>query len=72
MRAPLPFPALLAYSSDDPYCDAGRALGMAADWHAEAVALGPLGHVNGESGLGDWPAGLALLQRLAATTGAAA
>jgi predicted alpha/beta hydrolase family esterase len=28
------------------------------------VSIGPAGHINGESGLGDWPEGRALLERL--------
>jgi predicted alpha/beta hydrolase family esterase len=65
VRTPLPFAAELIYSDDDPYCAAERALGMAADWGARAESLGAAGHVNAESGLGDWPAGMARLAALA-------
>ena len=64
VRQRLPFPATLAYSEDDPYCDAERACGMADDWGAEVVSVGAAGHINGESGLGVWPAGLRLLRAL--------
>jgi predicted alpha/beta hydrolase family esterase len=37
---------------------------MARDWGCASFDIGPRGHVNGESGLGDWPEGRALLQRL--------
>ena len=57
-RTPLPFPARVVYSADDPYCSAERALGMAASWGAPATCAGAAGHLNGESGLGDWPEGL--------------
>jgi len=30
---------------------------MAADWGADALDAGPRGHLNSESGLGDWPEG---------------
>ncbi len=63
-RQPLPFPALVVYSDDDPYCSAECAAGMAASWGVTAVALGRRGHVNAESGLGDWPEGLDLLRRV--------
>ena len=63
-RQKLPFPAVVVYSSNDPFCAAPRALAMAADWGAEAQSLGDKGHINGESGLGDWPEGLRWLQRL--------
>ena len=64
VRQRLPFPALMPYSTDDPFCSSERALAMAADWGAEAVSLGDKGHLNGDSGLGDWPEGFDWLQRL--------
>jgi len=65
-RPRLPFASVVVASSDDPFCSPERAAGMAADWGAEFVLAGPLGHVNAASGLGDWPEGRALLKRLAA------
>ena len=64
VREPLPFPALVLHSSDDPFCEAGRAQAMAADWGLLAVSLGAAGHVNADTGLGDWPEGLAWLRRV--------
>ncbi|MBS0294064.1 MAG: alpha/beta hydrolase [Proteobacteria bacterium] len=63
-RQPLAFPALLVGSRNDPYCSLERARGMAQDWGARFVDLGNRGHVNAESGLGDWPEGRALLHSL--------
>lgn len=63
-RQRLPFPALAVVSQDDPFCSPGRAAGLAADWGAELVSIGARGHINGDSGLGDWPEGRALLQAL--------
>ena len=54
----------MPYSTEDPFCSSERALAMAADWGAEAVSLGDKGHLNGDSGLGDWPEGFDWLQRL--------
>ncbi|WP_298834871.1 alpha/beta hydrolase [uncultured Piscinibacter sp.] len=65
VRERLPFASLAVLSNDDPFCSMPRALKMAADWDAEVVEIGARGHINGESGLGDWPAGLALLHGLA-------
>jgi len=67
VRHRLPFPALLVAADNDPYCDAQRSRGMAADWGARFVDRGPGGHLNGESGLGDWPEGRALLNELLTT-----
>ena len=61
---PLPFPAHVVYSTDDPFCTADRALAMAAAWGARATAMGPRGHLNADSGLGDWPEGRAWLNGL--------
>jgi predicted alpha/beta hydrolase family esterase len=64
-RAPLPFPAIAVISSDDPYGAPARMRAVAADWGARIVEAGPRGHLNAESGLGDWPEGRALLLSLA-------
>jgi uncharacterized protein len=69
VRERLPFASLAVVSSDDPYCAFPRATEMAADWGAELVEIGAHGHINGDSGLGDWPEGLALLHRLAGRRG---
>jgi predicted alpha/beta hydrolase family esterase len=69
VRQRLPFPAKLLYSDNDPYCAPSRALRLAADWGSKAVDVGAAGHVNGDSGLGDWPAGLVHLTRLAERVG---
>jgi predicted alpha/beta hydrolase family esterase len=66
VRARLPFPARVVASADDPFCTPERARAMAADWGAEFVDAGPRGHLNAESGLGDWPDGRVLLAGLLA------
>jgi predicted alpha/beta hydrolase family esterase len=66
VRARLPFAAIAVTSSDDPYCTPERAQAMVRDWGARLETIGARGHINGESGLGDWPAGRALLEALCA------
>ena len=61
-RQRLPFPAVLVGSRNDPYCPFERAQGLAADWGARFVDAGERGHINAESGVGDWDEGHALLQ----------
>jgi predicted alpha/beta hydrolase family esterase len=61
VRRLLPFPAILLYSEDDPYGSPEHALQLARQWGASAFSLGAAGHVNADSGLGDWPAGRAQL-----------
>ena len=72
VRQRLPFRSLVVSSSDDPFCGPGRSAGMASDWGSQTVALGARGHINGESGLGDWPEGWALLQAMTQGTAEAA
>ncbi|HEY0857839.1 MAG TPA: alpha/beta hydrolase [Albitalea sp.] len=64
VRSTLPFASVVVASDDDPFCGAERALAMARDWGSMVVGLGARGHVNGESGLGDWPQGFDLLVQL--------
>ncbi|AMM24687.1 RBBP9/YdeN family alpha/beta hydrolase [Variovorax sp. PAMC 28711] len=61
VRTPLPFPSCLVAADNDVYCAADRSRQLAADWGARLVDAGPRGHLNSDSGLGDWPEGRALL-----------
>lgn len=67
VTARLPWPAVLAYSDDDPFAAPAASLALADVWGAAAWPLGARGHINAESGLGEWPEGQdrlrALLQR---------
>ncbi len=65
-RQALPFASCMLYSSNDPFCASTRALAMARDWGSQAIGLGAAGHINADTGLGDWPAGLELVQQLQA------
>jgi uncharacterized protein len=60
---PLRFPALMVASSNDPYITAARSATIAAAWGASLADIGPHGHINAASSLGDWPDGQALLDR---------
>jgi len=66
-RQPLPFPTVLVGSRNDPYGSYERVQSLAEAWGAAFVDLGERGHINAESGLGDWPQGLALLAPLMKT-----
>jgi predicted alpha/beta hydrolase family esterase len=63
-RQRLPFKAVVVGSENDPYCSLDEAQTLALNWGAQWVNLGPAGHINTESKLGDWPQGLALLNEL--------
>lgn len=51
----LPFRTILFASENDPYCSATRLREIAEGWGATWIDAGPRGHLNDESGLGDWP-----------------
>ncbi|WP_084103538.1 alpha/beta hydrolase [Demequina sp. NBRC 110056] len=57
-------PVTVIASRDDPYAAYGHAASVAADLGAELVDAGERGHLNADSGLGAWPGGLDLLERL--------
>ena len=60
----LPFKSILLGSQDDPFCSFARAQGFAAAWGSDFRDYGARGHINADSGLGDWPEGRALLAQL--------
>lgn len=62
--AKLGFPALMVSSTDDPFGSPDYRRRVSADWGADLEFIGEAGHINGTSGLGDWPQGKALLARL--------
>lgn len=65
VRHRLPFPALAVVSDDDPYSPLAEAERLAADWGcAEVRCLPGRGHLNADSGLGDWPEARAWLTAL--------
>ncbi|MBU3079199.1 RBBP9/YdeN family alpha/beta hydrolase [Sphingomonas quercus] len=62
--AALPFPAIVVASEDDPYARLERSREMAGAWLADFVNVGPAGHINAASELGEWRAGQQLLELL--------
>jgi uncharacterized protein len=63
---PLPYRSVVVASTNDPYCPIRTAGAYARAWGSEVVRLQNAGHINVESGHGEWPLGLALLQSLLA------
>lgn len=61
----LPYRSVLVASSNDPYCPVRLAGAYARAWGSEFVRLPEAGHINIDSGHGEWPLGVALLQSLA-------
>lgn len=60
----LPFRSVMVASRDDGYASFERSAWMARTWGSDLVDAGRSGHINASSGLGDWPEGQHLLDRL--------
>jgi uncharacterized protein len=65
-RKPFPFASIVVASTSDPFGSVGFAQDCAAAWGSRFVSIGPAGHINSESGLGEWAEGMALFRQLAA------
>lgn len=63
-RRPLPFPSIVAASTDDPLGNPVRLQALARAWGSRWHSLGPVGHLNPASGFGDWPQALDLIEEL--------
>ncbi|WP_134706056.1 alpha/beta hydrolase [Rahnella sp. CJA17(1/100)] len=66
LPAPLAVPGLLVASHTDPLLTFTRAEFWAQAWRCELADIGEAGHINVESGFGDWSWGLAKLEVFAA------
>lgn len=62
----LPFPSILAASTDDPWIAIERARDLASFWGSHFVDVGAQGHINAASGLGWWRDGQDMLDRVVA------
>lgn len=60
----LPFPSVVVASTDDPYVTVERATTFATAWGSVLKRVEGAGHLNSASGLGEWPAGFAVLEEL--------
>jgi uncharacterized protein len=60
----LPFPSIVVASTNDYYVPPEKAAYFAKSWGSRLVSIGDRGHINSDSGLGDWTQGHELLQTL--------
>jgi uncharacterized protein len=63
---PFTFPSIVVASSNDPYGNLEFAKSCALAWGSRFVGAGAVGHINSNSGLGEWREGFSLFQQLAA------
>jgi predicted alpha/beta hydrolase family esterase len=71
-RRRLPFPSVVAASTNDPMARFRRVAGMAESWGSRLVDLGAVGHLNPAAGYGYWPYAEELLRELIDSTASAA
>jgi predicted alpha/beta hydrolase family esterase len=63
-RDPLPFPSIVAASTNDPLGRFDRVAALASAWGGRLIDVGAVGHLNPASGFGEWPLAEALLREL--------
>ena len=63
-RTTLPFPSMVAASTNDPLAHFERVAGLAVQWGSSLVNVGAVGHLNPASGYGPWPQAEALVREL--------
>ena len=63
-RAPLPFPSVVAASTNDPLGALDRVVVLARQWGSQLVNAGAVGHLNPASGHGEWPMAITLLETM--------
>jgi uncharacterized protein len=60
----IPFPTTLIASTNDPWASIEKAEFYAQKWGSEFINIGAAGHINAQSGLGEWKQGLEILSKL--------
>lgn len=66
-RAKLPFPSMVAASTNDPLARFDRVSELANDWGSQLVNLGAVGHLNPAAGYGEWPRAQEFIDELTGT-----
>jgi predicted alpha/beta hydrolase family esterase len=64
--APFAFRSLVVASTNDPFGSLAHANHCARAWGSRVIDIGQAGHINADSGHGEWTEGYALLQRFLA------
>ena len=63
-RTRLPFPSIVAASTNDPLGRYERIAELAAAWGSQLVDIGAVGHLNPAAGFGEWPRAEAFIREL--------
>jgi predicted alpha/beta hydrolase family esterase len=65
-RDPLPFPSIVAASTNDPLGAYARVAELAGAWGSRLVNVGAAGHLNPAAGYGAWPRAESFIRELTA------
>ena len=65
-RKRLPFPSIVAASTNDPLARYERVESFATSWGSALVNIGAAGHLNPASGYGEWPRATDFIRELSA------
>lgn len=60
----LDFPSVVVASENDPWVTLDRAQTMASAWDCEFVNIGEAGHINVDSGYGEWSEGWIIFENM--------
>jgi uncharacterized protein len=63
-RTRLPFPSIVAASTNNPLARFERVAALADAWGSRLIDIGAAGHLNPAAGYGDWPLAIELLAGL--------
>ncbi|GAB3627601.1 alpha/beta hydrolase [Pandoraea terrae] len=63
-RTRLPFPSIVAASTNDPLARFEKVAELASAWGSRLVDVGAVGHLNPASGFGEWPRALDFVNEL--------
>jgi len=63
-RVRLPFPSIVAASTNDPLAEPDHVASLARAWGSRLVDVGAVGHLNPAAGYGPWPRAEALIAEL--------
>jgi len=63
-RARLPFPSIVAASTNDPLAQSDDVASLARSWGSRLVDVGAVGHLNPAAGFGPWPRAQELIAEL--------
>ncbi|PXV62855.1 hypothetical protein CLV62_11771 [Dysgonomonas alginatilytica] len=58
------FDTIIVSSTNDPWVSTKRAELFAESWGSKLISIGDAGHINAESGYGEWQEGLEILKKL--------